>query len=77
MAALISQAVPRVIWLDKSGKQLVQWPISEIELLREARVGPRSTLLQGGSTLEIRGITAAQVSSETAPPQTPKIIMLY
>ncbi|KAF5931917.1 hypothetical protein HYC85_028088 [Camellia sinensis] len=28
------QAIPRRIWLDKSRKQLVQWPISEIEMLR-------------------------------------------
>ncbi|KAJ0074811.1 hypothetical protein Patl1_33500 [Pistacia atlantica] len=29
------QAVPRSLWLDKSGKQLMQWPIAEVEKLRE------------------------------------------
>lgn len=28
------QAIPRRIWLQKSGKQMVQWPVVEIEKLR-------------------------------------------
>lgn len=28
------QAIPRSLWPDKSGKQLIQWPVAEIERLR-------------------------------------------
>ncbi|THG19704.1 hypothetical protein TEA_004349 [Camellia sinensis var. sinensis] len=59
------QAIPRRIWLDKSRKQLVQWPISEIEMLRTNQVYLPSTLLmKGGSTVEISSITAAQADVE-------------
>lgn len=58
------QAVPRTIWLDKSGKQLVQWPAEEVEQLRMNRVDSRNKVLRGGSTLEVTGITAAQADVE-------------
>ncbi|CAL9762968.1 unnamed protein product [Musa acuminata subsp. burmannicoides] len=28
------QAIPRAVWLDSNGRQLVQWPIEELETLR-------------------------------------------
>lgn len=31
------QGVPRTIWLDKSGKQVKQWPVVEIESLRSRK----------------------------------------
>ncbi|KAL9228543.1 hypothetical protein vseg_004110 [Gypsophila vaccaria] len=53
--------IPRHIWLDKSGKQLIQWPIKEIESLRSKPViRVQNKEFQGGSTVEIDGITAAQ-----------------
>lgn len=55
------QAIPRTLWLDKSGEQLVQWPIREIEKLRTKEVKLPSTVLKGGSVHEIIGVTAAQV----------------
>lgn len=58
----ILQAIPRSLWLDKSGKQLVQWPIAEVERLRGHQVELPSKLLEEGSVLEVTGITAAQVS---------------
>ncbi|KAK3220508.1 hypothetical protein Dsin_014478 [Dipteronia sinensis] len=58
------QAIPRSLWLDKSGKQLVQWPIPEIESLRENQVDLPSKFLEGGSLLEISGVTAAQADIE-------------
>ncbi|CAL5443814.1 unnamed protein product [Camellia sinensis] len=58
------QAIPRNIWLDKSRKQLVQWPISEIETLRTNQVDLPSKLLKGRSMLEISSITAAQADVE-------------
>ena len=49
------------IWLDNSGKQLVQWPIKEIETLRLKEVNLPKQVLKGGSVLEVSGVTAAQV----------------
>lgn len=49
------------MWLDTSGKRLVQWPIEEINNLRTRQVNLDSRQLQGGSILEIAGITASQV----------------
>lgn len=57
------QAIPRKLWLDKSGKHLVQWPVVEIEKLRVNQVQVPSKLLKGGSVIEVTGVTAAQVSS--------------
>ncbi|KAM4110925.1 hypothetical protein ACJW30_05G029100 [Castanea mollissima] len=54
------QAIPRSIWLDNSGKQLVQWPIKEIETLRLKEVNLPKQVLKGGSVLEVSGVTAAQ-----------------
>ncbi|KAI3812560.1 hypothetical protein L1987_17271 [Smallanthus sonchifolius] len=54
------QAFPRSIWLDRNQKQLVQWPIQEIEMLHENEVNLQSKLLEGGSLHEIQGITACQ-----------------
>ncbi|XWS20147.1 hypothetical protein CRYUN_Cryun31cG0075700 [Craigia yunnanensis] len=54
------QAIPRKLWLAKSGKQLVQWPIVEIEKLRANHVSLPNKLLKGGSIIEVSGVTAAQ-----------------
>ncbi|GMI73036.1 ARABIDOPSIS THALIANA CELL WALL INVERTASE 1 [Hibiscus trionum] len=53
-------AIPRQIWLDKSGKQLIQWPVVEIEKLRANHVSLPSKLLKGGSVVEVSGVTASQ-----------------
>nr|AFV59226.1 cell wall invertase CcwINV [Elsholtzia haichowensis] len=58
------QAIPRKIWLDKSGNQLVQWPVKEIEKLRKGQVISSNTELKGGSVLEISGVTASQADVE-------------
>ncbi|GAV90830.1 Glyco_hydro_32N domain-containing protein/Glyco_hydro_32C domain-containing protein, partial [Cephalotus follicularis] len=58
------QAIPRVIWLNKSRKQLIQWPITEIEKLRTKQVKIPSKLLEGGSRLEVPGANGAQVNVE-------------
>ncbi|XP_023768664.1 beta-fructofuranosidase, insoluble isoenzyme CWINV3 [Lactuca sativa] len=54
------QAFPRSIWLDKNQKQLLQWPIEEIEMLHENEVSFQNKKLEGGSLHEIQGITASQ-----------------
>ncbi|KAF2323560.1 hypothetical protein GH714_036116 [Hevea brasiliensis] len=56
------QAIPRAFWLDKSGKQLVQWPINEIEMLRTNPVHLPSQDFKGGSVLEVSSVTAAQAN---------------
>ncbi|KAH7867135.1 hypothetical protein Vadar_029280 [Vaccinium darrowii] len=58
------QAIPRQIWLDKSGKQLVQWPIAELEELRVNKVGVPNTVLKSCSVVEVSGVTATQADVE-------------
>ncbi|PIN22291.1 Fructan beta-(2,6)-fructosidase [Handroanthus impetiginosus] len=55
------QGIPRKIWLDKSGKQLMQWPVAEIEKLRTNKVISPSIVLKEGSVHEVLGVTASQV----------------
>jgi len=40
----------------------MQWPIEEIENLRHKQISITGEKLQGGSTLEVSGINASQVS---------------
>ncbi|KAL5710597.1 beta-fructofuranosidase [Ranunculus cassubicifolius] len=54
------QAIPRNLWLDKSGKQVLQWPVEEIETLRGNVVHLKNLPLPVESLTEIKGITAAQ-----------------
>jgi len=49
--------------MDTSGKKLMQWPIEEINNLRTKSVSLDDCYeFKTGSTFEISGITAAQVS---------------
>ncbi|KAL0426558.1 UNVERIFIED_CONTAM: Beta-fructofuranosidase, insoluble isoenzyme 1 [Sesamum latifolium] len=54
------QLIPRTVLLDSSGKQLVQWPIEEVETLRGKKVELKKQKLVKGQRVEIKGITAAQ-----------------
>ncbi|KAL6575030.1 Invertase [Orobanche minor] len=54
------QLIPRTIVLDPSGKQLLQWPIEEVETLRRNKVELSRQKLAKGEKLEISGVTAAQ-----------------
>ncbi|MED6182545.1 Fructan 6-exohydrolase [Stylosanthes scabra] len=60
------QAIPRTVWLHESGKQLIQWPIPEIEKLRSNHVKLHSKELKPGTLLEVSGITAAQADVEVS-----------
>ncbi|KAK9734496.1 hypothetical protein RND81_04G143500 [Saponaria officinalis] len=53
--------IPGHIWLDKSKKQLIQWPISEIEKLRGKPVKVDIKEIKAGASVEVSGITAAQI----------------
>ncbi|KAI4329101.1 hypothetical protein L6164_021401 [Bauhinia variegata] len=57
-------AIPRKIWLHKSGKQLVQWPVTEIEKLRTNPVNWPKKVLKGGELLQVTGVAAAQADVE-------------
>ena len=61
---IYTQLIPRTLWLDTSGKQLMQWPIEELETLRgsKAKFSTKQELGKG-QLVEVKGITAAQVSS--------------
>ncbi|KAK0584771.1 hypothetical protein LWI29_018390 [Acer saccharum] len=54
------QLIPRTVWLDDSGKQLLQWPIRELETLRGNNVQMRNKVIKSGEHVEIKGITTAQ-----------------
>ncbi|XP_027344360.1 beta-fructofuranosidase, cell wall isozyme-like isoform X2 [Abrus precatorius] len=57
--------IPRAIWLHKSGKQLVQWPVVEIESLRVNPVVNWPTkVVKGGELHQVAGVTAAQADVE-------------
>ncbi|XP_010555046.1 PREDICTED: beta-fructofuranosidase, insoluble isoenzyme CWINV6 isoform X2 [Tarenaya hassleriana] len=57
-------SLPREIWLDESGKRLVQRPVEELKNLRANRVCLHRKKLEGGSVLEVSGITASQADIE-------------
>ncbi|XP_028777313.1 beta-fructofuranosidase, insoluble isoenzyme CWINV3 [Neltuma alba] len=58
------QSIPRQVWLDKSGKRLVQWPVEEVEELRKEQVSITGEKLVSKSLLEVSGITASQADVE-------------
>ncbi|TKV91502.1 hypothetical protein SEVIR_9G100600v4 [Setaria viridis] len=61
------QAIPRKVWLSSDGKQLVQWPVAEIESLRGAHANVTDTLVAGGSHFEVTGLaSAAQADVEAS-----------
>ncbi|XP_078170611.1 LOW QUALITY PROTEIN: beta-fructofuranosidase, insoluble isoenzyme 4-like [Carex rostrata] len=54
-------AIPRSVWLDTTGKQLIQWPVEEIESLRTNAVHLQDTELKSGTKLEVN-ITDASLA---------------
>ncbi|XP_010271619.1 PREDICTED: beta-fructofuranosidase, insoluble isoenzyme 1-like [Nelumbo nucifera] len=58
------QTIPRKLWLDKSGKQLIQWPIQEVESLRLNGVHMSKVNLNKGGIVEVKGISVAQADVE-------------
>ncbi|TVU29841.1 hypothetical protein EJB05_21429, partial [Eragrostis curvula] len=55
--------IPRKIWLDPSGKQLLQWPIEELEELRGQAVRVDGKVIKPGHHFEITGLRVNQVGS--------------
>ncbi|KAF9598618.1 hypothetical protein IFM89_028287 [Coptis chinensis] len=58
------QTIPRMLWLDTDGKQVVQWPIEELKTLREHPIYLSNVPLAEGAKVEIQGITSAQADVE-------------
>ncbi|RWR83562.1 beta-fructofuranosidase, insoluble isoenzyme 1-like protein [Cinnamomum micranthum f. kanehirae] len=54
------QSIPRMVWLDKNERQLVQWPVDEVESLRDRKVKLFNKVLVKGEPLQIKGLTAEQ-----------------
>lgn len=55
------QLIPRTVWLDPNRRQLLQWPVEELNKLRGKKVVLRHQKLLKGHHVEVKGITAAQV----------------
>ncbi|KAG5524663.1 hypothetical protein RHGRI_031367 [Rhododendron griersonianum] len=60
------QSFPRTVSIGKSGEQLAQWPIKEIEKLHSEEVNIHDKELKGGSVLEVVGITGSQADVEVS-----------
>ncbi|KQJ82524.1 beta-fructofuranosidase, insoluble isoenzyme 2 [Brachypodium distachyon] len=61
------QAIPRKVWLDSSGKQLMQWPVEELEALRGKRpVILKDMLIKQGEHVEVTGLQTAQADVEVS-----------
>ncbi|KAK6941894.1 Glycosyl hydrolase family 32, C-terminal [Dillenia turbinata] len=58
------QLIPRTILLDPNGRQLIQWPIKELNSLRFGHVKLSNYVLKKGRHVQIKGITAAQADVE-------------
>ncbi|XVE75938.1 hypothetical protein DITRI_Ditri12bG0132200 [Diplodiscus trichospermus] len=54
------QAIPRRVWLDPNQRQLMLWPVEELESLRGEHVKMSNQQLGTGDHIEVKGITAAQ-----------------
>ncbi|XP_072150189.1 beta-fructofuranosidase, insoluble isoenzyme 4 [Setaria viridis] len=57
-------AIPRTIWLDSNSKQLLQWPVEEVESLRSEEVSHQGLELKQGDLFDIKGIDTLQANVE-------------
>ncbi|KAL6634493.1 hypothetical protein ACP70R_027164 [Stipagrostis hirtigluma subsp. patula] len=60
------QAIPRKIWLDPSGKQLLQWPVEEVEKLRGKPVTVAGKVVKPGDHFEVTGLGSYQADVEVS-----------
>lgn len=59
------QAIPRMVWLDGETKRnLLQWPIQEINGLHMSSISLSNLQLKDGSIVEVKGVTSAQMDIE-------------
>ncbi|KQK11711.1 beta-fructofuranosidase, insoluble isoenzyme 4 [Brachypodium distachyon] len=57
-------AIPRTIWLGGDGKQLLQWPVQEIESLHTGEISHQGIELKKGDLFEIKGTDTLQADVE-------------
>lgn len=60
----MKKAIPRALWLDEKGQQLVIWPVEEVENLRGKLVHIKNKELKYGEMFEVQGIMSSQASTE-------------
>ncbi|XP_051217232.1 beta-fructofuranosidase, insoluble isoenzyme 2 isoform X1 [Lolium perenne] len=61
------QAIPRKVWLDPSGRQLMQWPVEEVEALRGKKpVSLKDLVVKRGQHVEVTGLQTAQADVEVS-----------
>ncbi|VAI40566.1 unnamed protein product [Triticum turgidum subsp. durum] len=60
------QAIPRKIFLSRSGRQLIQWPVEEIKSLRAKHVNVSNKAVKGGEYFKIDGFKSVQSDVEAA-----------
>ncbi|XP_038989236.1 beta-fructofuranosidase, insoluble isoenzyme 3-like [Phoenix dactylifera] len=58
------QAIPRVLWLDSNQRQVVQWPIEELESLRTKQAYIHDKLVKSRHYFEVKGIQTSQADVE-------------
>lgn len=54
------QAIPRAVWLAGDGRQVVQWPVDEVESLRDKQVMINKEKIKSGAVVEVKGIETEQ-----------------
>uniref|UniRef100_A0A453BXY4 fructan beta-(2,1)-fructosidase n=1 Tax=Aegilops tauschii subsp. strangulata TaxID=200361 RepID=A0A453BXY4_AEGTS len=61
------QAIPRKVWLDPSGRQLMQWPVEELEALRAKKpVSLKDRVVKRGEHVEVTGLRSSQADVEVS-----------
>ncbi|CAI9097696.1 OLC1v1034166C1 [Oldenlandia corymbosa var. corymbosa] len=58
------QLIPRTITLDPSGKQLLQWPVEELDTLRGPNLSWEDVKLEKGDPFVVPNVTGAQADVE-------------
>ncbi|KQJ82525.1 hypothetical protein BRADI_5g09430v3 [Brachypodium distachyon] len=60
------QAIPRKIFLSRSGRQLIQWPVEEVKSLRAKHVNVSNKAVKSGDYFEVTGFKSVQSDVEAA-----------
>ncbi|XBI24175.1 hypothetical protein VPH35_049301 [Triticum aestivum] len=60
------QAIPRKIFLSRSGRQLIQWPLEEVKSLRSKHVNVTNKAVKGGKYFEVTGFKSVQLDVDAA-----------
>jgi beta-fructofuranosidase len=62
------QGIPRTLALDsKTGVNLIEWPIEEVDALRGEKLSMTDVKLNAGALVEVEGAAGGQVSATKGP----------